>query len=261
MTFSDVLGLLRAHDLASTGALQRISEADLLEAVNCRPDLDSLLCGLGRRPMSRAVVPVRRLDLRASEVSARGSLPKALLATKPENRSLSLTELTTHATTTQKSRLGTSNPCHNVLLFGLAASVWSYSRFSAMNSWCAAERWSCHRPSATSMPWKTNCRRAAASTPSKSTILPRGLHAVEQTSTPGDEATSPRAHHLLRCEHPHPYALPPTSYSHGQSDREASFYRSAASRRSQEDGRLVQLPHQAAFRQSRKGSTQGVICP
>ena len=118
MTFADLLAFLRAHDLVSfapslasrdilsVDALQHISETTLVQISPTRPDLDRMLAALGRRPMSRAVVPVARRDLPLSTPSARGSLSKALMAAKPEFREESLNELrkNTYAATTTKSR-------------------------------------------------------------------------------------------------------------------------------------------------------------
>ena len=98
MTFADLLAFLRAHDLVgfapslasrdilSVDALQHISETTLVQISPTRPDLDKMLAALGRRPMSRAVVPVARRDLPSSTPSARGSLSKALMAARPEFR-------------------------------------------------------------------------------------------------------------------------------------------------------------------------------
>ena len=118
MTFADLLAFLRAHDLVgfapslasrdilSVDALQHISETTLVQISPTRPDLDKMLAALGRRPMSRAVVPVARRDLPSSTPSARGSLSKALMAARPEYRDESLHELhkNTYAATTTKSR-------------------------------------------------------------------------------------------------------------------------------------------------------------
>ena len=118
MTFADLLAFLRAHDLVdfapslasrdilSVDALQHISETTLVQISPTRPDLDRMLAALGRRPMSRAVVPSARRDLPSSTPSARGSLSKALMAARPEFRDESLQELhkNTYAATTTKSR-------------------------------------------------------------------------------------------------------------------------------------------------------------
>ena len=118
MTFADLLAFLRAHDLVdfapslasrdilSVDALQHISETTLVQISPTRPDLDRMLAALGRRPMSRAVVPPARRDLPSSTPSARGSLSKALMAARPEFRDESLNELrrNTYAATTTKSR-------------------------------------------------------------------------------------------------------------------------------------------------------------
>ena len=46
----------------------------------CRPDLDRLLGALGRRPLPRAILPVRRTDVPVAQPSARGLLAKVLFA-------------------------------------------------------------------------------------------------------------------------------------------------------------------------------------
>ena len=118
MTFADLLAFLRAHDLdefapslasrdvLSADALRSIPETTLVEISPTRIDLDKILSALGRRPMSRAVVPVARRDLPTSAPSARGSLSKALMAARPEFHDESLNELrkNTYAATTMKSR-------------------------------------------------------------------------------------------------------------------------------------------------------------
>ncbi|CAE7220070.1 unnamed protein product [Symbiodinium microadriaticum] len=118
MTFADLLAFLRAHDLVgfapclasrdilSVDALRHIPETTLVQISPTRPDLDKMLAALGRRPMSRAVVPVARRDLPSSTPSARGSLSKALMAARPEYRDESLNELrkNTYAATTTRSR-------------------------------------------------------------------------------------------------------------------------------------------------------------
>ena len=76
--------VLAAKAVISTEKLQRLSETELLEVEGCTPYL-------GKLP--RAVAPVRRSNLPTSQVSARGSLSKALFDAKPENWSQSLTDL------------------------------------------------------------------------------------------------------------------------------------------------------------------------
>ena len=71
------------RDVLSVDSLRNVAETTLVDISPSRIDLDKMLAALGRRPISRAVVPLARRDLPTSSHSSRGSLRKPYLPRDP----------------------------------------------------------------------------------------------------------------------------------------------------------------------------------